>query len=298
MQPVPTPPPSLIAPRPAPAATPAATPKPALPAVKSAALLFGLNYRRAPDATLNGCINDVRDVEKFLRAKVGITDIKVCDDEAAYGETTLEGIVRNLTALAERSRTEGLALAWIHYSGHGSCVRDVSSDERDGRDECLVPADFATAGLLLDDRLCQILSSFSPKTRLVVVVDACHSGTMGDLSYRWADRASKTVENRGPPCASPVVMISGCRDTQTSADAAFADAGGKARAQGAMTTCMLRAFEADFQGCCRDVFTLVERTRALLAEGRFSQVPELTSSYDLAANPTLVGVVARVAGRG
>jgi metacaspase-1 len=42
-------------------------------------------------------------------------------------------------------------IVWIHYSGHGSRVRDVSGDEEDGYDSTLIPVDFRSTGQILDD---------------------------------------------------------------------------------------------------------------------------------------------------
>jgi len=42
---------------------------------------------------------------------------------------------------------------FLHYSGHGTKVRDTSGDEDDGYDEALVPLDFQTAGIILDDEM-------------------------------------------------------------------------------------------------------------------------------------------------
>lgn len=42
-------------------------------------------------------------------------------------------------------------VVFIHYSGHGGRVRDVSGDEADGYDSTLIPLDFQKTGQILDD---------------------------------------------------------------------------------------------------------------------------------------------------
>lgn len=67
---------------------------------------------------------------------------------------------------------------YIHYSGHGSQADDLNGDEEDKLDETLVLYDGRTGEVpdILDDELGEILGRFrSPN--LVVVLDACHSGT-------------------------------------------------------------------------------------------------------------------------
>ena len=42
-------------------------------------------------------------------------------------------------------------VVFVHYSGHGGRVRDVSGDEEDGYDSTLIPVDFKSTGQILDD---------------------------------------------------------------------------------------------------------------------------------------------------
>lgn len=78
---------------------------------------------------------------------------------------------------------------YIHFSGHGQQVTDVSGDEPDGLDEALIPYDAAIEygrngykgqNHILDDELGVWLEalreSVGPKGVIVVALDACHSG--------------------------------------------------------------------------------------------------------------------------
>lgn len=242
----------------------------------SAALLFGLNYDRTPDARLRGCINDVQNMELFL--KNHFDDIRVLTDLSHYDRTTGRGILEELNQLAERSHKEQLDRVWIHFSGHGCSVRDMGvRDELDGKDECLVPADFKTAGVVPDDFIKQCLRRFRPETKVVFVADCCHSGTIGDLRYRYINRNQKMVENWQTPCPAKVMLLSGCMDNQTSADAFNVNR--MRKYSGAMTSCLLQAFRE--MGPQAKVFDLLDRVRLKLRQKRFTQYPQLTCSVEI-----------------
>ena len=85
-------------------------------------------------------------------------------------------------------------VVYVHYSGHGQQMTDVHNDEKDGLDECWIPYDAyrkASATYhgekhLTDDELNVYLNAIrhkiGAKGKLLVVIDACHSGdgTRGD----------------------------------------------------------------------------------------------------------------------
>ena len=85
-------------------------------------------------------------------------------------------------------------VVYIHYSGHGQQMTDVHNDEKDGLDECWIPYDAYRKACktyhgekhLTDDELNVYLHAIHNKIgargKLLVVIDACHSGdgTRGD----------------------------------------------------------------------------------------------------------------------
>ena len=85
-------------------------------------------------------------------------------------------------------------VVYIHYSGHGQQMTDVHNDEKDGLDECWIPYDayrkasktYHGEKHLTDDELNVYLNAIrnkiGAKGKLLVVIDACHSGdgTRGD----------------------------------------------------------------------------------------------------------------------
>ena len=67
---------------------------------------------------------------------------------------------------------------FCHFSGHGVSTNDKNGDEPDGQDENLVPVDYATAGLVVDDYLYANFVKKMPRDVLVTCLfDCCHSGT-------------------------------------------------------------------------------------------------------------------------
>lgn len=80
-------------------------------------------------------------------------------------------------------------IVYIHFSGHGQQVTDVNGDEKDGWDEAWIPYDAYLCynekkdkgeKHLIDDELNTLLTAIRKKIgndgKMLVVVDACHSG--------------------------------------------------------------------------------------------------------------------------
>ena len=264
---------------------------------RTAGLLFGLNYP-GTSSELQGCIRDVQNVAAFLRTQLGFAAdaIAVFTDgrdasEASVAGTTRAGILAQLRALAARSAQ--LDFVWIHYSGHGAWRRDTSGDEVDRYDECWVPSDYSTAGFLEDDVVGAVLATFAPSTRIFLVSDSCFSGTVADLPRAWRvdARASGVAVPALTPSAAAtslwrraaprVVSLSGCLDSQTSADA-FGLLPGVF--SGALTTLLLQTLTS-VPAAMRNIFTAASRVAAALRARRFTQIPLLCASFDLAAAP-------------
>ena len=140
------------------------------------ALLVGMSYQGAPHVSaLPGIDLDINRMEQVAR-DLGITDIRKLWNE----EATLGGIRGAIRALSGGVGPDDLVL--LYYSGHGTRVPDKGNkDEADGLDEALVPFDAKPAGddlenALADDEFGQLLGDVAT-SRLVLVVDSCHSGT-------------------------------------------------------------------------------------------------------------------------
>ena len=174
---------------------------------------------------------------------------------------------------------------YLHYSGHGSYVRDISGDEKDGRDECLVPIDYMKSGMILDDELRGLLQCLDEKKSIFMVLDCCHSGTGMDLCYNLYEQYSgKNLRmirdsRSGSETRGRSVMLSGCRDSETSADAYL-----QGGFQGALTHAFLEAIEDKKS---RTFAEMIRNVKKILKEGKFSQRPNLSSGKNLNLNTNI-----------
>jgi hypothetical protein len=139
----------------------------------SRALLIGINqYTGVPP--LRGSVNDVAFLSEVLSSRFGFAakDVETLID----GQATRAGILSALDRLAARSAPGDLV--YLHFSGHGSQVRDRNGDEADGQDETIVPQDGRTQGVpdITDDEIGDKLKAIRAKS-VIVVLDSCHSGT-------------------------------------------------------------------------------------------------------------------------
>jgi len=242
--------------------------------MKSKALLFGINYVDNPESKLRGCVNDVINMSTYLKTVAKYDSVDVFTDEDDYNSVTARGITRGIYHLAIQSHRRKLERVWIHFSGHGTSITDVDNDEVDNKDECIVPADYKRAGVITDDTIKLLLNMFHKNTKVICVFDCCHSGTIGDLQYKYEARSNPSVQNTRTECKSKVVLISGCKDSQTSADAY--NVNNLHKFSGAMTSCMLLALKNHKHP---KVFDILDDLRSFLKSKRFSQIPQLTSSF-------------------
>jgi hypothetical protein len=270
------------------------------------ALLIGINKYQVAGADLRGCVNDVKDVRDALIEFYGFkkADIAVLVD----GDATKKSIEAGVKTLMRSSKKGDVAV--LHYSGHGSHVPDDNTDEADGRDEILCPTDLDWKDPLRDDWLRRTLDAVPAGARLTVIMDCCHSGTNTRailppdapvkeryLPSPWGLAAAesrrslpkkvmselrrsprRTRQARDVVAAElPEVLITGCRDTQTSADAFI-----NGRYNGALTFALVDAIrKSKGRLTYRE---LHDRALRVLKTRKFDQVPQLegrTAHFDL-----------------
>lgn len=151
------------------------------------ALVIGLGEQQ--DKAWNK-INGDKDVP-FVQAMLknaGFKSVTILKNRQAT-KVGIVGAFKRMTASCKQGD-----VVYIHYSGHGQQMTDVHNDEKDGLDESWIPYDAyrkASATYhgekhLTDDELNVYLNAIrnkiGAKGKLLVVIDACHSGdgTRGD----------------------------------------------------------------------------------------------------------------------
>jgi len=261
------------------------------------AVLIGINRYRIPGADLRGCVNDVRNMQAVLNEFYGFakSNITLLTDYSAT-KSSMQAAIRSLITGAKKGDT-----LLLHYSGHGSNVPDDNGDEADRRDEILCPTDLDWKDPLRDDWLRTTFNGLKPGVSLTVIMDCCHSGTntraiqppdapsiprylpnpwdiMAEESGRKL-RGKVMGELRGSARASrkrsdivhadiPELLVTGCRDTQTSADAYI---GGSYN--GALTYNLVAAIRAAKGKLTYRALQMMVIEK--LKKGKFDQVPQL-----------------------
>jgi hypothetical protein len=261
------------------------------------AVLIGINKYQILGADLNGCVNDVKNLSGALKTYYGFEDkdITTLTDLQAT-KKAMQAAIKKLIASGKKGD-----VLLLHYSGHGSNVPDDNGYEADKRDEILCPTDLDWKDTLRDDWLRKTFDKLRAGVSLTVIMDCCHSGTNTraitppdasrrerflpcplDLmatesgrKLRGALRGKLGKAPRGRKRKSDIVqadirelLITGCRDTQTSADA---DIDGIYN--GALTYYLVESIkEAEGKLTYRE---LHQRTIAKLKKNDYDQVPQL-----------------------
>lgn len=235
---------------------------------------IGINAYPGGNA-LRGCVNDALGWAS-LAGRAGYESETLLDASATRGN-----ILEALRSAVTRLRWADRLL--VTYSGHGSWVADTTGDEPDGRDECLVPVDLVP---IIDDDLQRVLAERALGSRVVLVSDSCHSGTVSrfleppELVYGGRPRYFPHEELVGKWAPEPhwrrraigsrteVALMSGCGDLEFSYDASI---GGIA--QGAFSEVAIRTWSPGIS--LRDWHRLI---RLNLPSSSYPQSPELTAA--------------------
>lgn len=142
---------------------------------------YGSRYSEAP---LSGAEMDIGNMKYMLR-KSGYTknQISVLWNEEATRKRILDSL-SSITKRAAKNKANNLII--FYFTGHGDQTLDLNNDEEDGQDEILICYDQK----LIDDDLNKIWVNISPSIRILMIVDACHSGT----TYKMLDHKVNFVE--------------------------------------------------------------------------------------------------------
>src|SRR5688572_7758213 len=165
---------------------------------------YPLNSGCPPIASLN----DVKYIKAALKKNL-FTESNI--DTLKNSQATKAAILRSLDALVKKAARGDIVV--IHFACHGQQIQDqptveLGKDEADGYDEALLaydakarynPSSYRGQNHLRDDELGKKFSAIRNKIgadgSLLVLIDACHSGT--------ASRADEFTVSRGEPVPFP-----------------------------------------------------------------------------------------------
>jgi metacaspase-1 len=216
---------------------------------KGVSIHIGLNtvdpaHYNGWDGRLQACEFDAQDMQGIAEAKGFESTILLTKD------ATAERVSETIQDAAGQLETGDLL--FLTYSGHGGQVPDTNSDETgDATDETWVLYDRQ----LVDDELFSLWGEFAPGTRIFVLSDSCHSGSVTrdlfdalvpqiaekgmvdtpkprtkdmprdvqEATYRANEETYKAIQSSHPSGESvdvgaSVILISGCQDNQLSLD--------------------------------------------------------------------------------
>ncbi len=107
---------------------------------------------------------------------------------------------------------------------------------------------------------------------MFLIFDCCHSGTICDLPYIATNTGGFKTEKVMKPVKAKVICISGCMDSQTSADVT-----NFGMSYGALSHTLYTVMRKN-KGKKITWRKLYDETRIEMAKKRYSQIPQLTAS--------------------
>lgn len=200
------------------------------------AVLCGIDEYGGVVDDLQGCVNDIDDVERML------LDVFAADPGSITtlrnAEATRDAITAALTTTIAAARPGDHV--YIHLAGHGSSIPDRSGDEADGLDEIFLTADHDWHHPLSDDDIRDALTAAPAGVEITFIADSCHSGSItrseGATATRFAPwprdtfpegRARRRRPRPAPQPAAgdgvsvvdiPEVVFTACRPDETAAE--------------------------------------------------------------------------------
>ena len=230
---------------------------------KRKALLIGINYYETP-YKLSGCITDVESLNNKFSTSY---DIEIITD-LTNKKPTRSVILSEFSALLESANSGDTVL--FTFCGHGYHTTDLNREEIDGRDEMIMTSDLE---YVIDDDFKTIIhEKLKTGATLIALFDSCHSGTILDLKYSYPSYTTSVLSSLDTiDTSGNVILISGCLDDQTSAEANIVEA----KISGAMTWSLLETLKQYPTGLTWG--KLLTNMQKLLNASGFIQIPQLSS---------------------
>lgn len=145
------------------------------------ALLVGIDKYPMPVSSLQGCVNDVTAIEKYLETRIKTEGwelhLQILQNEEATREAIIDGFRQHLC------QADANDVAFFYYSGHGSqepAPPEFWHLEPDKLNETLVCYDSRLEGGwdLADKELAFMVSEVGQRNpHITLILDCCHSGS-------------------------------------------------------------------------------------------------------------------------
>ncbi|XP_023750739.1 metacaspase-1 [Lactuca sativa] len=267
------------------------------------ALLCGVTYDKQK-YKLKGTNYDVTQMQEFLmtRFKFPSASIHILAEMDSHPHPTKTNIQEALRWLVKDNQ-HGDSLVF-YFSGHGLRQPDFFDDENDGFDETICPLDFKTAGMIIDNEINDtIVRPLKKGVKLHAIIDACHSGTILDLSHVYSTKEHCWSDNKPPSGVYKgtngglAISISACEDNQLAADTSAFSESGK-QMEGAMTHTFRKALSDNSKATYASVLSSMHDNILAVKKKKFSlsglfhrerlQEPLLSSSEEFNLNEAFV----------
>ena len=167
-------------------------------------LLVGIDEYPSPVPCLNGCVNDILEIQDYLQGRVATDGYQLHIRKLLNQDATRQAVIDGFREhLSQASRED---VAFFYYAGHGSqeqAPQEFWTIEPDRLDETLVCYDSRTEGGwdLADKELAKLISEVDQNNpHTVIILDCCHSGsaTRGELEAETAIRKTSTDKRQRP----------------------------------------------------------------------------------------------------
>lgn len=274
--------------------------------VKKHALIVAIgNYPPETGWADISSLNDVPLIQHALE-KQGFDDFHILKDEQA----TKKGILAEFDKLIRDCKPGDMVV--VHISSHGQQIEDNNSDESDHLDEAIVaygaPSEYDPLyhgeNHLRDEelgaKLLQIREAIGPDGDLIVILDACHSGTgtrakgkkrggmpaLVSPDFNKSDKQDEDVMMDNLPFSnvdvtklSPVVVISASQADQVNFEYENA---------GSLSVAMSRSLEnLNNETTYRELFSRVMKEMSLIAPNQTPSIEGIVDRVVFAGEPVV-----------
>ncbi len=252
------------------------------------AVIIGIDYRSTPNQ-LEGCASDANNMAEMLKRFYNFTNdnVLVMTEAQSVTRPTKANIMDAMRWLLSTSpasdfgtkRFSGApvegSIFYLHYSGHGVQVPDANHDEKDGKDEAIVPVDYLKTGLITDDVIrTQLIQRIPIGCKLYATMDCCHSATVFDLRWNVSGLPvptdyQLTVDEAQLETPGQTILLSACRDAETDAEVRDGN-----RSAGALTKALITVLAANYYNL--SLASLLTDVAVFFNSSNLRQVPNLS----------------------